>query len=151
MTRNVIETVLGAVVIVVAAIFLGFAYFSSDLRPVAGYTIRAKFNAIDGLAVGNDVRIGGVKVGTVVGAALDPQDYRAVVTMTVRPEVKLPKDTTVKIASEGLLGGKYVKLEPGNDAETVADGGALTKTRDVVSLEELLGKVIFLVTDESPR
>src|SRR3546814_9621900 len=92
MKRNVIETVLGAVVIVVAAIFLGFAYFSSDLRPVAGYTIRAKFNAIDGLVAGNDVRIGGVKVGTVVGAALDPQDYRAVVTMTEigRAHVRTP-------------------------------------------------------------
>jgi phospholipid/cholesterol/gamma-HCH transport system substrate-binding protein len=147
MERNVIETILGGVVILIAGMFLVFAYSNSDLRAVDGYRIIAKFNAIDGLSVGNDVRIGGVKVGTVVQQHVDQEDYLAVVTMTVRPDIKLSKNTLVTVSSDGLLGGKYIKLEPG-DGEILASGGELTSTRDVISLEELLGRVIFLVTDD---
>ena len=148
MERNVIETILGGVVILIAGMFLIFAYSNSDLRPVEGYRVIAKFNSIDGLTVGNDVRIGGVKVGSVVEQRVDQEDYLAVVTMTVRPDIKLPKNTLVTISSDGLLGGKYIKLEPNTDGEILASGGELTSTRDVISLEELLGKVIFLVTDD---
>ena len=133
MERNVIETILGGVVILIAGVFLIFAYSNSD--------------AIDGLSVGNDVRIGGVKVGSVVQQRVDQEDYLAVVTMTVRPDIKLSKNTLATVSSDGLLGGKYIKLEPG-DGEILASGGELTSTRDVISLEELLGRVIFLVTDD---
>ena len=148
MQRNVIETILGAIVLLIAGMFLVFAYNNSDLRPVEGYRVIAKFNAIDGLTVGNDVRIGGVKVGTVVEQRVDQQDYLAIVTMTIRPDIKLPKNTRVSVSSDGLLGGKYVKLEPSSDEDLVAAGGELMSTVDVISLEELLGRVIFLVTDE---
>lgn len=148
MQRNVIETILGAIVLLIAGMFLLFAYTNSDLRPVEGYRVIAKFNAIDGLTVGNDVRIGGVKVGTVIEQRVDQQDYLAVVTMTIRPDIKLPKNTRVAISSDGLLGGKYVKLEPSSDGDLVPAGGELKSTVDVISLEELLGRVIFLVTDE---
>jgi len=148
MQRNVIETILGAIVLLIAGMFLVFAYTNSDLRPVEGYRVIAKFNAIDGLSVGNDVRIGGVKVGTVVDQRVDQKDYLAVVTMTIRPDIQLPKNTRVSVSSDGLLGGKYVKLEPSSDDDLIAPGGELESTRDVISLEELLGKVIFLVTDE---
>jgi phospholipid/cholesterol/gamma-HCH transport system substrate-binding protein len=148
MQRNVIETILGAIVLLIAGMFLVFAYTNSDLRPVEGYRVIAKFNAIDGLTVGNDVRIGGVKVGTVVEQRVDQQDYLAIVTMTIRPDIKLPKNTRVSVSSDGLLGGKYVKLEPSSDQDLVAAGGELMSTVDVISLEELLGRVIFLVTDE---
>ena len=97
------------------------------------------------------MRIGGVKVGTVVEQRVDQEDYLAVVTMTVRPDIKLPKNTLVTVSSDGLLGGKYIKLEPSTDGEILASGGELTSTRDVISLEELLGKVIFLVTDDPRR
>ena len=148
MQRNVIETILGAIVLLIAGMFLVFAYTNSDLRPVEGYRVIAKFNAIDGLSVGNDVRIGGVKVGTVVDQRVDQKDYLAVVTMTIRPDIQLPKNTRVSVSSDGLLGGKHVKLEPSSNDDLIAPGGELESTRDVISLEELLGKVIFLVTDE---
>ncbi len=147
MQRNVIETILGAIVLLIAGMFLVFAYTNSNLRPVDGYRIIAKFNAIDGLTVGNDVRIGGVKVGSVVDQRVDQEDYLAVVTMTIRPDIQLPKNTRVSVSSDGLLGGKYVKLEPSSDRDMVPVGGELKSTHDVISLEELLGKVIFLVTD----
>ncbi len=150
MRRSVIETVLGAMVLLVAAVFLIFAYTSSDLKPVLGYQVTARFNSIDGLTVGSDVRIGGVKVGSVVSQAIDQDRYQAVVDFTVRPEIRLPQDTLVSVTSSGLLGGKYLKLDPGGSETIVGNGDELRNTKDVISLEELLGKVIFLVTDETP-
>jgi phospholipid/cholesterol/gamma-HCH transport system substrate-binding protein len=148
MKRNVIETVLGAVVLLVAGVFLVFAYNSADLRPIAGYQVTARFNAVDGLTVGSDVRVGGVKIGSVIAQKIDIADYRAVVTMTIKPEIRLPEDTVAAVAAEGLLGGKYIRLDPGGSEARLADGGEFRNTKDIVSLEEMLGKVIFLVTDE---
>lgn len=148
MRRNIIETAMGAIVILVAVVFLVFSYNVSDLRPAEGYDVIAKFNAVDGLAVGSDVRVAGVKIGTVVDQTIDQEEYRAIVRMKINPEIKLTTDTVVRISSAGLLSGKYVKLEPGGAKEELAAGGELTNTKDVISLEELLGKVIFLVTGE---
>ena len=150
MKRNVIESVLGGVVLLVAGLFLVFAYLGSDIRPIQGYEVTAKFNAIDGLTVGSDVRIGGVKVGSVVGQTIDTKDFRAVVKLAILSEVSLPSDTLASVTSAGLLGNKYIKLEPGGAKENIAGGAEIKRTKDVISMEELLGKVIFLVTDESP-
>ena len=147
MKRSIIETILGAVVLTVAGVFFFFAYTSTDIRVTRGYTLTANFNAIDGLTVGSDVRLGGVKIGAVSDLSIDQSVYQAVVTMTMQQRIKLPEDTQVLISSDGLLGGKYVRLEPGSAKNTLAAGGKLTNTKDVVGLEELLGKVIFLVTD----
>ena len=149
MTRNIIETGMGAVVILVALVFLVFSYGVSDLRPASGYDIVAKFNAVDGLTDGSDVRIAGVKVGTVVGERIDQKEYRAVITMKIDHGIELAEDTVVRVSSAGILGGKYVKLEPGTSKTMVPPGGELKNTKDVISLEELLGKVIFLVTGDS--
>lgn len=148
MKRNVIESVLGGVVLLVAGLFLVFAYLGSDIKPIQGYDLIAKFNAIDGLTVGSDVRIGGVKVGSVVEQRIDTKDFRAIVKLTILPEVKLPADTVAHVTSAGLLGSKYVKLEPGGSTEVMAGGAEIVRTKDVISMEELLGKVIFLVTDQ---
>jgi phospholipid/cholesterol/gamma-HCH transport system substrate-binding protein len=148
MKRSVIETVLGAVVLLVAGIFFFFAYASSDIRPTVGYEIQARFYAIDGLTVGSDARVGGVKVGAVTDMRIDQNTYQAVTTLMIESRITLPDDTQAVISSDGLLGGKYVRLEPGKSEKKIADGGELTNTKDVISLEELLGKIIFLVTDE---
>ena len=69
-------------------------------------------------------------------------------TLTIESRIRLPNDTEAVISGDGLFGGKYVRLEPGKSVKKIADGGELTDTKDVVSLEELLGKAIFLLTDE---
>jgi phospholipid/cholesterol/gamma-HCH transport system substrate-binding protein len=150
MKRNVIESILGGVVLLVAGLFLVFAYLGSDIRPIQGYEVTAKFNAIDGLTVGSDVRIGGVKVGNVIEQVIDPKDFRAVVKLAILSEVELPSDTLASVTSSGLLGNKYIKLVPGGAKENIVGGAEIKRTKDVISMEELLGKVIFLVTDESP-
>jgi len=143
MRRNTIETVLGAVVLVVAAFFLVFAYTSADLRSVQGYEITANFSSVGGLQNGSDVRISGVKVGTVVSQTLDPTTYLAVVRMSIDPDIKLPKDTVALVASESLLGGKFMALEPGGDPEPIPPGGRVQYTQSTPGIEQLLGQVIF--------
>ncbi|MDA0656252.1 MAG: MlaD family protein [Proteobacteria bacterium] len=146
-SRKSVETILGSIVLAVLCVLIYFAFSATDLNPHEGYKVTAKFNAVDGLVVGGDVRIGGVKIGTVVSQKVDPKDFKAVVMMTIRPDVRLSKDTHVRIGNDGLLGGKYVKLEPGGGKQIIGDGAELIKTKDVISLGELLERVLVLVRD----
>ena len=146
MGRNAVETVLGAVVLVMAGMFIFFAHGTAQVKAVGGYEVNANFFKIGGLTAGSDVRINGIKVGTVISAQLDRETYDAVVKMSIAADVKLPKDTTAGIGSEGIVGGKYVRLEPGQAKKTIAPKGAITKTKDFRSLEDQVGEIIFLAT-----
>ncbi|MEW5728182.1 MAG: MlaD family protein [Pseudomonadota bacterium] len=151
MGRNLIETIMGAVVLAVAGFFLVFAYSHADLEEVEGYELKAQFASTGGLELGSDVRINGIKVGTVVGQRLDPATYMAVVSMSIMPSIQLPADTAAAIASDGLLGGKFVKLEPGREAERISAGGMVARTKDYKSIEETVGELIFLATSDAPQ
>lgn len=143
MKRNVIETVLGAVVLVVAIVFLGFSYSSANVGSVNGYMLTADFSGTGGLGVGDSVQVSGVKIGTVQKIELKPDDYRARVTMEVDNSLKLPDDSAAFISSESLLGGKYMELQPGASEEMLGDGGHIAYTQAPQNLEQLLGKFIF--------
>lgn len=143
MGRNLIETLMGAVVLVVAGLFLLFAYSSTNVRPVRGYNVIAKFERVDGLAPGADVRLSGIKVGTVVGQKLEPNTYLAVVTFSIDSQVRLPTDTVAQITSEGLLGGNFVSLVPGAEEKVIPPGGELRFTQAPVNLVQMIGKFIF--------
>jgi phospholipid/cholesterol/gamma-HCH transport system substrate-binding protein len=145
MTRrsSAVETFTGAVVILLAAGFLGYAVAHSGRSVNAGYALRANFDSIDGLGVGSDVKMAGVKVGSVTGTGIDPKTYQATVTLTVEDAIKLPRDSSASVTSEGLLGGKYLLLQPGGDAATIEPGGQITITQSSVNLEQLLGKFVF--------
>jgi phospholipid/cholesterol/gamma-HCH transport system substrate-binding protein len=149
MRRRVLESAIGAAVLVIAVWFLIFAYRSGDLSPAAGYAISAKFNSVGGLAPGNDVRIGGVKIGSITEQRIDPADFRALVTFSVRHDLKLPEDSVAAITSDGLLGGKYLRIEPGQSKTPLGPGATMKQTRDALSLEDLLGKAIFLLGEEA--
>lgn len=145
--RNAAEVLSGAVVLLVAAGFLAYAVAHSGRSSVAGYTLIARFDHIDGLPVGSDVRMAGVKVGSVVAERIDPQSYLAVVTFSVQDGLELPKDSSAAVTSDSLLGGKYIALSAGGDTAMLRPGQAITITQSSVSLEQLLGKFIFSVTD----
>jgi phospholipid/cholesterol/gamma-HCH transport system substrate-binding protein len=145
--RSIVEVVIGAVVLLVAAGFLAYAIANSGRSAAAGYTLYARFDHIDGLGVGNDVRLAGVKVGSVSQERIDPQTFQAVVGFSIRDDIKLPKDTAAIITSESLLGGKYLSLQPGGDEAILQPGQMVTITQGSVSLEELLGKFIFSMTN----
>lgn len=148
MQRNVMETILGAVVLVVAGGFLTFAYKTIDIAPSSGYEITANFSKVDGLEPGSPVRISGVKVGQVMGFSLNPENYMAVVRMNIDDGIKIPADTAAVVASAGLLDGKFMSLEPGGDEEILQAGGKLEYTQSTPGLEQLLGQVIFSMTKD---
>jgi phospholipid/cholesterol/gamma-HCH transport system substrate-binding protein len=143
-SRGIAEVLTGAAVLVAAAGFLLFAVTrSGQTANVGGYKLHARFDHVDGLNPGSDVRIAGVKIGSVLAMVIDPKTFLADVTMTVRDDVHLPKDTSAEVASESLLGGKFLNLSPGGDATDLAPGATITITQSSVSLEQLLGKFIF--------
>ncbi len=151
MGRNVVETLLGAVVLVVAGLFVVFAYSTTNIRAVRGYEIVAKFDRIDGLATGSDVKLSGIKIGTIIEQKLDPETYRAVVRLSIDGAIKLPKDTVAQVATEGLLGGNFIALVPGADDETIPPGGEIRYTQAPVNLVQLLGKFIFNAADSQSQ
>jgi phospholipid/cholesterol/gamma-HCH transport system substrate-binding protein len=143
MSGNVIETMMGAVVLAVAAFFLVFAYTHSQLRTVSGYSVTAQFERVDGIQPGGDVRIGGIKVGTITAETLDPKTFLATVHMNIDPAYKLPDDTVAEILSSGLLGDKYLALVPGGSDKMIPPGGRITYTQAPVNLENLIGQMMF--------
>ena len=151
MRRNAVETVLGAVVLLVAGMFVYFAYNTAQVKSIDGYNINASFFKIGGLTTGSDVRINGIKVGTVTNVRLDPETFDAVIEMSIKPDIKLPKDTIAAIGSEGIMGGKYVRITPGSAKETIADNGSISETKDFRSLEDQVGEIIFLATGGSDK
>ena len=146
MQNSAVETLIGAVVIAIAAAFLVFAYTSTGAGPIGGYEIQAKFNRADGVNIGTDVRLSGIKVGTVSRMALDPMSYNAVLTLALESNVKLPDDSSARITSDGLLGTQYLSIEPGGSQMPIAPGGEIENTQGSIDLMGLLGKAVFGAT-----
>jgi phospholipid/cholesterol/gamma-HCH transport system substrate-binding protein len=146
--RSVAEIAAGAIVLGVAAVFLAFAVLQSGRVTAVQEDLRltARFDRIDGLALGADVRLAGVRVGSVTDARIDPASFAAEVSFRIDRALRLPADSSAEITSDGLLGGKYLSLVPGGSETVLADGGRITETQGAVSLESLLGRFIFSVT-----
>ncbi|MCD8497361.1 MAG: outer membrane lipid asymmetry maintenance protein MlaD [Alphaproteobacteria bacterium] len=152
MKRSAIETILGAIVLLVAGFFLVFGYKTANVSAGAnGYSLIANFSGIGGLKAGDDVQISGVKVGTVAAVSLDPETFLARVHMMVEDSVQLPVDTAALISSESLLGGRYLALEPGADEEIIQPGGTIQYTQAPQNLEQLLGQFIFSVSEDKDK
>ena len=149
MRKNAVETVLGAVVLVTALVFLVFALNTAQVRTVDGYKVSAAFFKVGGLTSGSDVRINGIKVGTVSDLNLDAGTFDAVVSMSIRSDVKIPADSVAAIGSTGIVGSKFVSIQPGGAKDFVADGGKIARTKDFKSLEDQVGEIIFLATGGS--
>lgn len=148
MNGNLVETLIGAVVLLVAGFFLAFAYTSGGVggSRLSGYELQARFNRADGLVVGGDVRLSGIKIGTVTKQALDPKTFDAIVSFTVDSRYELPEDSAVKIASEGLLGGNFISVEPGGSTTALKPGAEIKYTQGSVNLMDLIGQAIFSAT-----
>ena len=144
-TRNFAEVAAGAVVILVAVGFLSYAVVNNGRTGVGGITLTAEFENIGGIALGADVRVAGLKVGSVTALDIDAKTYQARATFTVRDDLKMSADSSASIATGGLLGGNFLSLAPGGDTKMLANGGVITVTQSAVNLEDLLGKFIFNV------
>lgn len=146
MKKNPVETILGFFVLIFTVAFLFFAVSRVDTKAIKGYNVTANFSKIGGLEVGADVRISGIKVGSVLSATLNPDDYTAVVVLSIDNSVKLPIDTIASIADVGVMGGKYVSLEPGKNQMLLKDNGLISHTKNYKSLEDNISEFIFLST-----
>lgn len=147
--RNPTELIAGAAVLLVAVVFLSYAVANTGRSGMTGLTLTARFDRIDGLAIGSDVRLAGVRVGSVTATRVDPQTFQAIVTLSVLPTLKLPRDSSAEINSDGLVGGRSIAIVPGGDERFLAEGGEFTITQSAASLEQLLGKFIFGVSELS--
>jgi phospholipid/cholesterol/gamma-HCH transport system substrate-binding protein len=152
MRRNALETAIGALVLAAAGGFLAFSYQAADIGAVgSGYMVKARFDRVDGLKQGADVRMSGIRVGQIKGMQLETDTYLAVVEMEIDGAVKVPDDTSAEIVSESLLGGRFMSLTPGGSEKYLPEGGELRFTQSPVSLEQLIGKFIFSGQDSDKK
>ena len=142
MQNGFVETLIGAAVVIVAALFFYHGWNTTGSGSVEGYEVVAKFERIDGINVGTDVRLSGIKIGTVTGQELDPKSYRAVVRMNVKNSVVIPDDSSIKVSSEGLLGGSYLAVLPGGSETMMKAGGEFDITQGSVDLLSLFAKAM---------
>ena len=144
MKNNIIEILTGALVIIAASIFVIFAYNKAELKAhVKGVILTAKFDHADGISIGSDVRIAGIKVGAVTNCNLNKDDFEAEVEINIEANIKLPKDSSAQIVSDGLLGGKYISIAPGADEIALSDNEQIKYTQSSVNIENLIGKMVF--------
>jgi len=143
MSNNVTEVLVGGAVLAAA---IGFVVYAGQVTGMgadnSGYALSASFRSVEGVTVGTDVRLAGVKVGTVTELELNPETYRAETTFTVRDGVRIPDDSAVVVASEGLLGGTFIEISPGGSLFYFEPGEEIIDTQGAVSLVSLLLKFV---------
>jgi len=149
MKNNIVETLIGAIVLVVTGSFLYFAFNHANVSTNGGKDYLVKFDKVDGLSVGGDVKISGIKVGSITKQYLDKNTFLAVVEISIDPSIKLTDSTFAKITSEGLLGGNYLVLDPGDEEDPVLEeGDEITNTQGAVDFLGLLDKFASSKSDK---
>ncbi|MEL6619465.1 MAG: outer membrane lipid asymmetry maintenance protein MlaD [Pseudomonadota bacterium] len=144
MAENTTEVLVGGVVLAAAIAFGVYGAQVAGITERGGdsYPLTASFRSVEGVNVGTDVRLAGVKVGTVTNVALNPETYRADTTVTLRADTQVPDDSAIIISSEGLLGGNFVEIVPGGSPFFYAAGDEVLDTQGSVSLISLLLKFV---------
>jgi phospholipid/cholesterol/gamma-HCH transport system substrate-binding protein len=143
MQNNSFETMMGALVILVAAGFLYFAYTSTSSGSLGGYELNARFASADGIATGTDVRLHGVKVGRVASLELDPKTYAVNAGISLRNDIKVPDDSSIKVTSAGIMGSSYLAIQPGGSEKMLPPGGEITNTQGSIDLMGLIGRAMY--------
>jgi phospholipid/cholesterol/gamma-HCH transport system substrate-binding protein len=138
--NNVAETLIGAVVIAVAVGFLAFAYLRTGSGSLSGYEINARLPKADGLSVGTDVRLAGIKIGTVTDLTLDSKTYLVTVHMSIRNDIKLPVDSSVLVTQAGFLGGQYLSITPGGDEKMMTAGSFFENAQGSIDVMGLVNR-----------
>lgn len=147
--KSTVETLTGAIVITIAITFLLFAYRSSGGNlTLKTYQLMAKFDSIDGINNGSEIKLGGVKIGHVKASNLDKKSYAVQLELAIDEEIKLPSDSSIQVVSEGLLGGKYLAVTPGAEDKMLEAGNEIHYTYSSVNIETLIGKMIFSNSDK---
>src|ERR1700761_5173674 len=138
--NNFAETLIGALVVAVAVAFLAFTYMRTGTGSLSGYEVNARLPKVDGLGIGTDVRLAGVKIGKVTDLVLDPKTYLVTVHMNIRDDIKVPADSSVLVTSAGLLGSQYLSITPGGDDKMLASGGYFDNVQGSIDLMNMIGR-----------
>ncbi len=144
MSENKSEVIVGGLVMAVA---VGFVVYASQAAGLSGggsggYPLTASFRSLEGVSVGSDVRLAGVKIGTITDIDLNPQTFRADTQISVKEGIAIPDDSAIIISSEGLLGGNFVEIMPGGSPFNLESGAEIEDTQGSVSLISLLLKFV---------
>ncbi len=140
------EILLSVGVLVVAVVFAVYSFnFLKIFEETGSYHVYAEFRDTSGLTVGAEVRIAGIEIGQVLDKRLDHNRFTSVVTMMIDDKVKIPKDSLISINSSGILSNSHIKITPGND-EYIADNMTFANTKSAASLEELIGRAIYVLS-----
>lgn len=143
MRENTSEVIVGAAVLLVAA---GFLYYLTQIAGLGGregtYDLSANFRSAEGVAVGTDIRLAGVSIGTVTGLDLNTDTYRAEAVLSIDDGIAIPDDSAVVVASEGLLGGTFIEIVPGGSMGFLSEGQRFESTQGAVSVIQLLTKFV---------
>jgi phospholipid/cholesterol/gamma-HCH transport system substrate-binding protein len=137
------EALIGAIVLGVAAAFFSFGYLATSYVAGPQYTLKASFDSVEGLSEGGPVNMGGVQIGTIKSIRLNPGNYLADIIVLINKAVPIPCDSRASIVSNGLLGGKYLAIQPGNSESYLKEGEQIEHTDSSVNFESLLSKAIF--------
>jgi phospholipid/cholesterol/gamma-HCH transport system substrate-binding protein len=148
MKSNTFEAIIGALVITLSIVFLYFGFSSIKLNKSDNYNISALFNRIDGIKIGSDIRMSGIKIGTVSKQELDNTSFEAKVSMSIDSKILIPDDSSAKITSDGLLGGNYISIEPGGSDIFLSNDEEIFFTQGSVDLIGLVGEALFSVEGE---
>ena len=149
MKQGIIETLVGFFVIIIAIAFFVFAYNLSNLSKVRnGYSILAKFQNIDGISEGSDVKLAGIKVGHVESLTLEHDTYYAEVNLFIENGIEVPVDSRAIVSTNGLLGGKYIRISPGGAENNLGNGGKIKFTQSALNIEDLIGKLMYSITSK---
>ena len=148
MKSNTFEAIVGAFVIIISVVFLFFGFSTMKIQNSDNYKVSALFNRIDGIKIGSDIRMSGIKIGTVVSQELDNSSFEAKVLMSNDSKIFIPDDSSAKITSDGLLGGNYISIEPGGSDIYLLNNEEIFFTQGSVDLIGLVGEALFSVEDE---
>ena len=143
MKYNLIETMMGIVVIAVALIFLIFGVNTNKINTNEKITILGIFDDVSGLKIGDNIKISGINVGKVENLTLSGETFEATVFMSINSSISLPNDSSARITSSSLLGGSHVEITPGVSEEFIKENGIVYDTTSSVSFTDMLGKMIF--------
>ena len=155
MTRNIFkenagEALVGLLVVLLALWFIWFAWMQTGGGEKSGSIhVTALFPNASGVNVGTDVRVAGLKIGSVTGQKLDPASYQVAVTLAIDPKIKVPADSSAAITSEGLLGSTFIALLPGGETAPLKDGDTISDTQGAMDLMAMVGQFINRPGDDS--
>ena len=144
MKHDVIETIVGLAIIIIAIGFFAYAYkLSNQQSDNQGYVLSAKFQNAEGIVEGSDVMIAGIKVGSVKQMILEKNTYSALIKIVLNQDVKIPEDSTAAVTTSGFLGSKFISITPGGSETDLKENEQIKYTQSSVNIEALIGKFIY--------